>query len=127
MVHCLKCGRETEENQSFCPDCLLDMSKHPVDPNAVVLLPRRETAAPAKKPARKKAPTPEERILSLKRRNRLLVVLLLLALLACGLLIYPTSQYLRRSPQRRGQNYSTLLPAGTLPGTMPKIPLDSAS
>lgn len=126
MVHCLKCGRETEENQSFCSDCLLDMRKHPVDPNAVVLLPRRETTAPVKKSPRKKTLTPEERILSLKRRSRLLMVLLVLAVLACGILIYPTAQYLRRSPVRRGQNYSSLIPVESVSATVGRLPQDTA-
>ena len=126
MVHCLKCGLETEENQSFCQDCLLDMSKHPVDPNAVVLLPRRESNFPAKKTVRRRAAAPEDRIHSLKRWNRVLILLLVLALLTCGALVYPTVQYLRRAPLRRGQNYTSLIPAGDLPENMPKIPLTTA-
>ena len=110
LVHCLKCGRETEEGQSFCPECLLDMQKHPVDPNAVVLLPRRENAQPVKKPPRRRTLTAEERVAVLKRRNRWLIGLLVACLLACGALAYPAYRYLRRAPLRRGQNYTYAMP-----------------
>lgn len=110
LVHCLKCGRETEEGQSFCTDCLEDMQKHPVDPNAVVLLPRRESTQPAKKPARRRNVTAEERVAALKRRNRWLIALLVLSLLVCGALACPAYRYLRRAPLRRGQNYTYAMP-----------------
>ena len=95
-MHCLKCGRETDENQVFCQECLLDMEKHPVDSNEVVLLPQRPAAPAAKKPARRRTVTPEERIIYLKRRVRLLTVLLLVVILISSALAYPTVQYFRR-------------------------------
>lgn len=120
-MHCLKCGRETDEGQVFCQECLLDMGKHPVDPNEVVLLPQRPATPPAKKPARRRTVPSEERIIHLKRRIRLLTVLLLLVTLAASALAYPTVQYFRRYRLRPGQNYSSIVattaPAETVPET----------
>lgn len=121
-MHCLKCGRETDEGQVFCQECLLDMGKHPVDPNEVVLLPQRPAAPAAKKPARRRTIPPEERIIHLKRRIRLLTVLLLLVTLAASALAYPTVQYFRRYRLRPGQNYTSIVtstaPIETVPETV---------
>ena len=68
-MYCLRCGRETEEEQAFCLECQKEMAKYPVDPNAVVQLPPRKQAAP-KKPVKRRV-TPEEQIRLLKRRVRL--------------------------------------------------------
>lgn len=119
-MHCLKCGRETDEGQVFCQECLLDMGKHPVDPNEVVLLPQRPAAPAAKKPARRRTITPEERIIHLKRRIRLLTVLLLLVTLAASALAYPTIQYFRRYRLRPGQNYTSIVTATAPAETVPE-------
>ena len=120
-MHCLKCGQETEEGQVFCQECLLDMGRHPVDPNEVVLLPQRPATPPAKKPARRRTVLPEERILQLKKRIRLLAVLLVLVTTIAAALAYPTVQYFRRYRLRPGQNYSSIVattaPAETVPET----------
>lgn len=120
-MHCLKCGRETDEGQVFCQECLLDMGKHPVDPNEVVLLPQRPATPPAKKPARRRTVPPEERILQLKKRIRLLAVLLVLVTTIAAALAYPTVQYFRRYRLRPGQNYSSIVattaPVETVPET----------
>lgn len=38
-LNCLKCGREIEEGQVFCNDCLVQMAKYPVKPGTAVQLP----------------------------------------------------------------------------------------
>ncbi len=81
-MNCLRCGRETAEGQVFCPDCLAEMEKYPVKPGtAVLLLSRSENAAPRRAPKRR-APTAEEQLKTLKRRTRLLTALLAVALAA---------------------------------------------
>lgn len=44
-LNCLKCGREIEEGQVFCNDCLVQMAKYPVKPGTAVQLPSRGSAA----------------------------------------------------------------------------------
>ena len=44
-MFCLRCGRETENEQAFCLDCQKVMAAYPVDPNAVVQLPVRKQNA----------------------------------------------------------------------------------
>ncbi len=117
-MHCLKCGRETPEDTVFCQDCLLDMEKNPVDPNEVVLLPKRDSAQTPKKMPRRRTVTAEERLTQVKRRMRLLTVLLVLMTLLVAAMCYPTFQYFKRYRQRPGQNYnsvtSTTAPAETV-------------
>ncbi len=81
---CLKCGREVQEMESFCPACLEEMEKHPVSPDVVVTLPQRNGYAERRRP-KTRPPTPAEQIARLQSANRKLrkwVALLLLALVA---------------------------------------------
>ena len=81
---CLRCGREIEEDQVFCPQCESDMEKHPVKPNTVVTIPERTArrrSAPVRTPAQ-----PEEDTTHLHRtilQLRLWVCMLMAVLLLC--------------------------------------------
>ena len=77
-MNCLKCGREIDEGQVFCGDCLLDMQKYPVKPGAAVLLPPQAKEEPSQKgpPRRRGKPTPDDQIRSLRIRVRGLAALL---------------------------------------------------
>ena len=113
-MNCLKCGRETEEGQVFCPDCLEKMKDYPVKPGAPVLLPRRKQPAPVKK--RHPAPTMEEQVQKLQKQNRILTIALcvvLLFLLVAGAI--STRYLLDKKPFRPGQNYSSMDPAAPVP------------
>ena len=108
-MNCLKCGRETEEGQVFCKECLAVMEKYPVKPGTAVLLPKRNPAPTVKKIRWKPAPSPEEQVVKLRRQNRRLIALLCAAVMLLGVGVYFTGRYLldRRAP-RPGQNYSTV-------------------
>ena len=56
---CIKCGKKTKQDQTFCPQCLKVMEAYPVKADVHVQLPSRP-AEPAKKPARKKRAIPPE-------------------------------------------------------------------
>lgn len=77
-VNCLKCGREIEEGQVFCNDCLVQMAKYPVKPGTAVQLPSRGSAAVSKKvhSRRRGRTAPEEQLKALKKRIRILSALL---------------------------------------------------
>lgn len=109
-MNCMKCGREIEETQVFCAECLTEMEKYPVKPGTVVQLPARLTAVPVRKPARRRPqPAQEEQIKYLKKRVWILRFLLALttALLitATGFLIWRMNEEdVKLLP---GQNYIT--------------------
>lgn len=76
-MYCLKCGRESIDDQVFCDACLEGMSHYPVKPDTAVNLPSRESPAPVKKQVPRKRPlTPEEQVTRLRKHVRRLTVLL---------------------------------------------------
>ena len=108
-MYCLKCGRETEDEQAFCLDCQKEMAKYPVDPNAEVTLPVRKQAPP-RKPVKRKTP-PEDQIRELKRRVRLYACLFAVALVAAICLSIPFIRDIGKEKFQIGQNYSTVKPS----------------
>lgn len=109
-MRCMKCGRETEENQVFCKGCLADMERSPVKAGTPVMIPKRperQRSVPVKKE------NPEELLAKLNKKLRTLriaVIVLFVALcLSVGLLFYHfyTTDH---SGFGIGQNYSTLPP-----------------
>lgn len=110
---CLKCGRATEQNQVFCPDCLKVMQANPVKPDTPVHLYRREVAE--KKAIQKRQVKPEEQIQQLQKINRrLTIAVVALAIVfvsvtsALGFLLYRSAT----SPAI-GQNYNTVNTSST--------------
>ena len=53
-MNCLKCGREIDAKDVFCPMCLEDMEKYPVKPGTAVHIPARKDEPAAPKPQPKK-------------------------------------------------------------------------
>ena len=107
-MYCLRCGRETVEERSFCLDCRKEMAKYPVDPNAVVQLPVRKQQSP-KKLIKRRLP-PEEQVKALKRLVRMYACLFFAALIALVLLCIPLIRNNDRSRSQIGQNYTTVKP-----------------
>ena len=106
---CLRCGREVEEGQAFCQDCLIEMGKYPIDPNTVVQIPVRTDGTAGKKAARRRGPSPEEQIQILKRRVRILtaaVILLAILSISLSVLAYRIQDRFRFRP---GQNYTSVI------------------
>ena len=111
---CLKCGRQTQAGQVFCDTCLEIMEWYPVKPGTAVLLPKRQDS-PVRKQSKRRAPTPEEVIKSLRRQVRNLAILLVLMVLLVGLMVIPTYRYLMEEHVLPGQNYSTVIHTPTQP------------
>lgn len=106
-VNCLKCGREIEEGQVFCNDCLVQMAKYPVKPGTAVQLPSRGSAAAAKKVhARRRGKTALEE--QLKARVRVLSVLLAVCVVLLIVLSVVTLRYMSANRLLPGQNYSAV-------------------
>lgn len=121
-MNCMKCGRDIQEGQVFCDNCLEVMRRYPVKPNTAVQLPQRKEI-PARgdhphtrksAPKRRQPPTAEEKLQTAMRFLRRILVLWLITL---GLLIaslFPAVKYLLGESFRLpGQNYSTFSTAPT--------------
>ena len=111
-MQCLRCGRETENEQVFCFLCESVMVKHPVKPNTVVTIPERTALnrpAAVRKPGRQEEDTTQLRRTILQLR--LWVCMLMAALMLCvGVL---TWQELSRAREPViGENYSSIIDFG---------------
>ena len=106
-MNCMKCGRETENEQVFCQNCLQIMEKYPVRPGTVVLLPRRRETVIKKTVKRHTVPA-EEQIKALKKQLLIMWIVLLVCLAAIVLMINPTLHYALDKHVEVGQNYSSV-------------------
>lgn len=109
-VYCMKCGRETEKEDSFCRDCILDMKKYPVEPGTVVFLPRRKEVSIIKKTPKRYLRTAEEQIAFLRKYVLILSVLLAICIAAICFLLRPAMTHLFTEHFEIGQNYSSVSP-----------------
>lgn len=109
-LFCMKCGKQTVDDQVFCDDCLEIMAQYPVKPGTHVQLPNRPEPA-AKKPAsRKKVLTLKEQNDRLRKSLRVLTATLAVALLAFAVtvsLLVHTAQD-RGAKESIGKNYNTV-------------------
>lgn len=110
-MYCMKCGKDTTDNQVFCESCLTTMDAYPVKPDTAIQLPARHQQAAVKKPShKKKAPSQEEQILALKKTNRRLsmigLVLALLLGLAIGMIIYQMTRPEESTTPTNYRNYT---------------------
>lgn len=117
-MYCLKCGRELENEQAFCENCLLEMERYPVKPGTAVQLPiRKESPSPRKVPKRRTV-NPDEQISRLKKRIWFLSGALLVCIALLLAMVQPTVRYfIRNYHLRPGQNYTTVTPSTTVPET----------
>ena len=120
-MNCMKCGRETAEDQVFCPVCLEEMEHYPVKPGTVVLIPSRNEEEEVRKilHRRKPLPTLSEQMVRLKKQLLWTRIALALLLLLCGMLCFAVGRVAIEWDAGRilGQNYSTVDVAGD--GTTP--------
>lgn len=118
-MNCLKCGREIEEGQVFCNDCLVQMAKYPVKPGTAVQLPSRGSAAVSKKvhSRRRTKTAPEEQLKALKKRIRILSALLSVCVVLLIVLSVVTLWYMSANRLLPGQNYSAVTTTAATEGS----------
>ena len=86
---CLKCGKKTADDQSFCPRCLEVMEAYPVKPDVHIQLPNRPAVTESKKPFRKRRILSyEEATIVWRRRTRWLAALVLLLAFLLGVVSF---------------------------------------
>lgn len=86
-MSCMRCGKETDENQVFCTECLKDMEQQPVKPGTPIQLPNRENRGSTKRASFRLAASKwQDKIFLLKYIIFWLVILIVLltaALVLC--------------------------------------------
>ena len=121
-MHCLKCNRETEDNQVFCKECLAQMAKEPIKPGTPVTIPKRPPSTPRENLP--PAVRPEEQVVQLQhqvsRLHKWITVVTVLLLIVSSLLLYGIAT--REEGFSIGQNYTPMDPV--TPHTAATLPLE---
>ena len=106
-MDCLKCARQTQGKEVFCPDCLAVMAASPVKPDTPVVLPQRK--AKTTRTPQKKLPKAEEIISQLQKKVKALwITVAVLAILLCTAVgSLAVMLYQEWSEPEIGSNYST--------------------
>ena len=109
-MNCMKCGRETAEDQVFCKTCLEDMERCPVKPGTVVHIPNRSQEDEIRKIQYRRKPlvSMSDQIIRLRKKLLWTRVALALLLLICGLLCFAVGRVAMdwETESIPGQNYS---------------------
>ena len=106
-MYCLKCGKEVQDDQVFCEECLTGMEQEPIPINAPVVIP----AQPIQKNQvfRRPVINPEEEVKRLQRFNQNLIMLLvLLVTLVILLAVLVYEQEFWKVVDDLGRNYSVV-------------------
>ena len=105
---CLKCGKNTTDQQSFCSRCLEVMEDYPVKPDVHIQLPSRPTVPDTKKsPRKRRSLSAEEKLPVLRRRLRKLVALVVaLAILLGAAVFFLLQGYFTEKELEPGKNYT---------------------
>ena len=87
-MYCLRCGKDTQEENVFCDNCLLLMEAYPVKPGTAIHLPERKKQPEIKK--QRKVVTQAEHLRRARAWNRVLGIfsLLLIAVIAAAITWY---------------------------------------
>ena len=113
-MKCMRCGRDTTEQQVFCDDCLADMARHPVKPDVAVYLPVRKPSETQRKQNRhhKKELSAEELVPILRSRIWILsaavVILTLMLGAAAAGVWFANNPNTEKDIPNIGQNYQTV-------------------
>ena len=106
---CMKCGKKTTGEQVFCDQCLAVMEAYPVKPDVHIQLPNRP-GDDYKIVRKRRPPSPEEQVVTLRRKVRKLkvwIAILVLILGATGFLLVRSFDQTPEENKNWGQNYST--------------------
>ena len=110
-MNCLKCGKETKDNQVFCEACLASMGQYPVKPDAAIHLPHTQPQPENKKQTlRRRALSLEEQLAQLKKLVRRLLWAVAVLLVVLGLTVGMLLHNILSEPETNtiGRNYTTM-------------------
>lgn len=110
-MRCLKCGRETENEQVFCDECLDAAKNYPVKAGTAIHLPKRAPQEDPKKKPHRRALSPEDQLIVLHKAVRWLLATSAVLAIALGIvaamLFYELAQPNPLPVRDLGRNYTT--------------------
>ena len=109
-MNCMKCGRETADDQVFCAGCLEEMERYPVKPGTVVHIPSRGAEEEVRKVSHRKKPLPSvsEQMIRLRKKLFWTRIILAVMLLLLGVMCFAVGRVMIEWDAREviGQNYT---------------------
>ena len=103
-MYCMKCGREVEDGQVFCSDCLVQMELEPIPIRSSVKIPRQPLKT---NKIRRPAIHYEEEVRRLEKANeRLRIWVILLAMATVLLIMAAYHKEVVQAVEDLGKNYS---------------------
>ena len=112
-MYCLRCGRESRNEQVFCDSCLQIMEQRPVKPGTAVQLPEKTAVyATRQAPPLRRALSPGEQVQKLRGTLRWLsaavLALSVVLMLTAAMLVYTLANQPDVSSARNwGRNYTS--------------------
>ena len=106
-MNCMKCGKEIQDGQVFCQECLADMEKHPIPQDAHPQILQRPAKSTDKKAREVPMPVQLNRLRKLVRWLLGIIAVLLVAVATLTLLLVH-SQKSGDSAAPIGRNYTTV-------------------
>ncbi len=105
---CLKCGKKTKDDQSFCPRCLEVMEQYPVKKDVHIQLPNRPEVTAKKATRKRRALSYEEATVLWRKRTRWLAALVFLLMLLLGVATFLLAKdWLTQEQPPTGQDFTT--------------------
>lgn len=111
-MRCLRCGKESQNEQVFCSNCLTVMEQRPIKPGTSAQIPERPVYTPERRTAQHYTASPAEQIKQLRETLRwmaiTIVALSVILMLTAGMLIY-TLTHSTNQPEagNLGRNYTS--------------------
>ena len=112
-MHCLRCGKENQNEQVFCDTCLKTMEQRPVKPGITVQIPEKPIYTPERRAVPRHTVSPAEQIAQLRGTLRwmaiTIVALSVVLMITAGMLIYTlTHSSEHPMPGNLGRNYTSV-------------------
>ena len=85
---CLKCGKKTKDEQSFCPRCLEVMEQYPVKKDVHIQLPNRPEVTVKKNVRKRRVLSYEEATILWRKRAKRLAAFAFCLLILLGVAVF---------------------------------------
>lgn len=107
-MNCLKCGKQTKNENAFCPLCLEVMDAYPIKPDAHIQLPNHPSRPVVKKPGRKRRVlTVDEQVVYLRKNvHHLTLAVVLLSALLIFTSVMLVHTIIKQDDSNLGKNYT---------------------
>ena len=105
-MNCLKCGKEINDGQVFCANCLQAMEQYPVKPDAAIHLPNRVAKPVAKQRRSRRRRNKDAQLRHVRKVVRILIAVVILLTLLLATTAAALVVTLQQKDSNIGKNYT---------------------